>query len=72
MCGNVSAPSIDTSAMDVSRSAASRNCNYHLIGVIFNDVDYRKASYSYDQYKYHYHGKYYDSESGEGTRFSDG
>jgi capsular exopolysaccharide synthesis family protein len=49
-----------------------RRAKAHLIGVIFNDVDYRKASYSYDQYKYHYHGKYYDSESGEGTRFSDG
>jgi capsular exopolysaccharide synthesis family protein len=49
-----------------------RRAKAHLIGVIFNDVDYRKASYSYDQYKYHYHGKYYDSEGGEGTRFSDG
>jgi len=49
-----------------------RRAKAHLIGVIFNDVDYRKASYSYDQYKYHYHGKYSDSQGGEGTRLSDG
>jgi succinoglycan biosynthesis transport protein ExoP len=43
----------------------------HLIGVIFNDVNYKKAVYSYDQYKYHYRGKYTEVHGDEDIRFLD-
>jgi len=43
----------------------------NIIGVIFNDVNFRKAVYSYDHYKYHYHYRYRDQEPDEDTRFLD-
>ncbi len=43
----------------------------NLIGVIFNDVNYKKSVYSYDHYKYHYRGKYYNPTSDEDARFLD-
>lgn len=44
----------------------------NLIGVIFNDVNYKRAMYSYDQYRYHYRGKDYQPGSDEDARFLDG
>jgi succinoglycan biosynthesis transport protein ExoP len=45
----------------------------NLIGVVFNDVNYKKSVYSYDKYKYHYHyrGKYSNAQADEDSRFSD-
>lgn len=44
----------------------------NLIGVIFNDVNYKRAMYSYDQYRYHYRGKDYQLGADEDARFLDG
>jgi len=48
-----------------------RKAKSKIIGVIFNDVNFRKNVYSYDSYKYHYHYRYHDQEPDEDTRFLD-
>ena len=51
--------------------AEVRKGKAHIIGVVFNDVNYKKSIYSYDHYRYQYHGKYYEPTPEEEGRFLD-
>jgi len=55
----------------LSTIAEVKKAKAHIIGVIFNDVNYKKSIYSYDHYKYHYRGKYYQAHPEEDSRFLD-
>jgi len=51
--------------------AEIKKAKAHIIGVIFNDVNYKRSIYSYDHYKYQYRGKYYQAKPEEDARFLD-
>jgi len=51
--------------------AEVRRGKAHIIGVVFNDVNYKKSIHSYDHYKYQYRGKYYETNPEEDARFLD-
>ena len=59
--GKTSKDSLKDAAELLSKAQAA------IIGVVLNDIDFRRERYYY-AYQYKYYGKYYDEEGAEGTK----